>query len=107
MISKELLSEVLDLKINLVESDEYRSKIYYYCNQFGKITGEINIYELAHKCKEYARSHDYYIESVVFEYGSRAFVHRKYVEDPLHILNDKNEPAVIFKACEWIMEEGK
>ena len=107
MISKELLSEVLKKDHNHIE--QYGNTIC--CRNI--INGElydgldINIYELAHKCKEYARSFDYYIESVVFEYGSRAFVHKKYVEDPLQILNDNNEPAVIFKAAEYIMQDLK
>lgn len=110
MISTELLSEVLCVHV--------RDDWYFDCEilvyTYDKILGldenykaEINIYELAHKCKEYARSHDYYIESVVFEYGSRSFVHRKYIEGPLQILNDNNEPAVIFKAAEYIMQDLK
>lgn len=111
MISKELLSEVLQQNVTSVyeQKGQYR---YTTTSTNGPWTSGSdvplpNIYELAHKCKEYARSYDYYIESVVFEYGSRAFVYRKYVEYPLQILVDKNEPAVIFKAAEYIMQDLK
>ena len=110
MISKELLSEVLGVYVRDGWYFDCEILIYTYDKILGldeNYHAEINIYELAHKCKEYARSYDYYIESVVFEYGSRAFVHKKYVHNPLEILNDKTEPAVIFKACEYILKEIK
>ena len=120
MISKELLSLVLKMEVNHIPQQTSSKHIEFYsktiCNYY-ELMGDystvhgylqrINVYELAHMCKEYAKSYDYYIESVVFEYGSRAFIHRKYDEDPLQILNDKTEPAVIFKAAEYIMQNLK
>ena len=78
MISKELLSEVLetkawDIKISnniliclIGDGSEYR----------------LNIHELAHKCKEWACTYKYLLES-----GS-------------------TEPEAIFKACQWILDQG-
>ena len=114
--SKELLSEVFALKINLVETDEHRRKIYYYCNQFGKITGEINIYELAHKCKEWATSKGYimlsYMEDDKTGYVSlgdlfgKTKVKLPQPKDSFWFEAD-TELEAIFKACEWIMEQTK
>ena len=106
--SKELLSEVLGLKINLVEIDEARNKVFYYCNQFGRITGEINIYELVHKCKEWAFDKGFVLKSYKKQGAFSGTYH--YAID----INDKicewlanTEYEAIFKACEWIMEQTK
>ena len=108
MISKELLSEVLELKINLVEIDEARNKVFYYCNQFGRMTGEISTFELAHKCKEWAFDKGFVLKSYKKQGAFSGTYH--YAID----INDKicewlanTEYEAIFKACEWIMEQTK
>lgn len=103
--SKELLSEVLGLKINLVEIDEARNKVFYYCNQFGRITGEINIYELANKCKEWANNKGYVIFSSVQLTGLSVFIQTD--QDGIIASFEGIEPEAIFKACEWIMGRTK
>ena len=108
--SKELLSEVLGLKTNLVEIDEARNNVFYYCNKFGRITGEINIYELAHKCKEWALSKNYEIESSLFVDGNKKRIGYSQVlrkESPMLQKTADTEPKATFKACEWIMEQTK
>ena len=83
MISKELLSEVLGLKINLVEIDEARNKVFYYCNQFGRMTGEISTFELAHKnLKQWAKINNVFNE-----------------------IDWSEEPELIFKKAEELRNE--
>ena len=124
MINKELLSEVLhgsriiikDL-VNMENCLEYVS----YCS-INEMNGtkhnenlpdnyyvvkadrwqEINIYELAHKCKEWALSKGY----IVIEYPLCVHIYKentviKKVEDKLSqcFIVDR-----VFQACEWILE---
>ena len=110
MISKELLSEVLG--INIDENDIYikNNYIYYaYCRSDNEwINASSNIYELAHKCKEWALSKEYVISS-----------HSKYKLDGYNCIlycnngeidedfTSDTEPGAIFKACEWILDNIK
>jgi len=102
MISKELLSEVL-------KGERYHFKIYGINNQHFKIIiygrdfqeEELNIHELAHKCKEWAFIKGYKLAS----YKSK----NNYIcKDPFNgnepYEGDDTEPEAIFKACEWIMD---
>ena len=109
--SKELLSEVLRVNVKFIEFDIETIKrrihgsardndIYYYDGKWKFI----NIYELAHKCKELAYSKGYTLAS----YTSRKdwYVCRDpHKENPY--VGEGTEPEAIFKACEWIMEQTK
>ena len=95
MISKELLNEVLN--------DEVGDYFYYNDNllwfeQDGK-EYIINIYEFAHKCKEWALNKNKCLSST--PYHKRLYV--------CTILGDEmfesdTEVEAIFKACQYIME---
>ena len=111
MISKELLSEVLDLKYpiriihhfckgqNLLNYD-----LHVECALFQE---SINIYELAHKCKEWALKKDKY---------KWLFSYKAFIDCWCDIVDNHNrkniimsfradtEPEAIFKACQWILE---
>ena len=112
MISKELLSEVLkeDLSSNKIEfeqADGVDSSIIVIDNWL-----TINIYELAHKCKEWAINDDYIIQSeyegikdnnpysIIRVYKNGDMVWDNYSYDYAYY----DELTGIFKACEWIME---
>ena len=106
MISKELLSEVLG-------EDRATS-----CNKLEMEIGnnflivddwiKINIYELAHKCKEWALSKEYVVSS-----------HSKYKLDGYNCIlycnngeidedfTSDTESVAIFKACQWILDNSK
>lgn len=116
--SKELLSEVLDKDYNdrlvdwfQIEDDNYL-RTYYDCGKFdeqGRPTGlgiEINIYELAHKCKEWAYiKHQILLDSRVTSAGSCFLTSSPMSEhnyDKKFI--DKSEPEAIFQACQWILD---
>lgn len=71
----------------------------------------INIYELAHKCKEWSLSKGYAIESCLEHKTSIAAIISVDSDNPLfgtkHYYISDTEPEAIFKACEWIMEQIK
>ena len=109
MISKELLSEVLDLK--RVDDIYIEDNILYFC----KLNKGINIYELVHKCKEWAytkykiiltsKLFDYQIKNIFdcyLETGEKSRENIRNFAHPDFISN--TEPEAIFKACQWILE---
>ena len=107
MISKELLSEVLKESVlsirPYIEDDIIDENITIY--ECGKNTyGIIDIYELAHKCKQWALEHDCELLSCIRS-KDRAICDiysDKYNCKFTHYAD--TEPEAIFKACKWIME---
>ena len=115
MISRELLSEVLgvDYKDRLVDwfqiEDDNYLRTYYNCGNYdnkGRPTGlgfEINIYELAHKCKEWAFNNGYYLNI----YNDAIDVVLKKSCKIVENITDgsfKYSPMLVFKACQWILD---
>ena len=122
--SKELLSEVLHMKLELGDIDRYylikderhllrliltdKTDCWNY---------DINIYELAHKCKEWALSKGYIIEVGVHPTIKKDRTDRDYfyiiTTDrgqqlvPKFVEIIKTEPEAIFKACEWILKDTR
>ena len=117
MISKELLSQILKIEVisyqmkqknilayeyNKVSKNQWSGKTF--CNR------SINIYELAHKCKELAYSQGYVLFSKIRVNSSFASCYfdtmgKHDYEDGFH--NDfraESEPEAIFKACQWILD---
>ena len=121
-ISKELLSEVLHEKYSSrlvdwfqIEDDGYL-RTYYDCGSYdneGRPTGlgiEINIHELAHKCKEWAANVDGWVLESGLNYVNvfRANVSERYSctdDEPLKVFTADTEPEAIFQACAWIKEQ--
>ena len=106
MISKELLSEVFEQEIRFIK---------YVANNTYEVHFEkpirlkyiiINIYELAHKCKEWAYENNYYVYSTPsFALEGVAYI----VEDNnigkrLKTLQLGSEVEAVIKACEWILD---
>lgn len=109
IISKELFSEVLD------DKTVYNIEIYPRVVRYDRIEIEdivvpncqINIHELAHKCKEWAWNNGYAIEISMIDItdwsinvenldtGKYCYKKTKY---------NISEPEFIFKACQWILE---
>ena len=101
MISKELLSEVLG-------EDRATS-----CNKLEMEIGnnflivddwiKINIYELAHKCKEWAYStYGIMIQSYPYCGKGRADAIKGLKVD--EVFKEKTEPEAIFKAAQWVLD---
>ena len=115
MISKELLSEVLGVEVNIFDVDKKNDLVFEYKNDgtYGdtdiKINKDfigtyINIYELAHKCKEWANSIGYKMESGTnCLIGYSASTCRSMTDDGWTVFQSDTEPEAIFKACEWIL----
>lgn len=103
MISKELLNEVLKADIRKINNSILDGNLYYY-KTFVKCKSKINIYELAHKCKEWALNLGYILYSTVHGYecyiDSRNFIDNT----PVRFLAE-TEPEAIFNACQWILDK--
>jgi hypothetical protein len=120
VITKELLSEVLgdDYKERLVDwyqiEDDNYLRSYYNCGNFdkqGRPTGlglEINIYELTHKCKEWACTKNYFLFSGYGAISASCEVNHRTASlgkiNPQEIVLADTEPEACFLACEWILE---
>ena len=105
--SKELLSEVLGRDVDKVKDIEANTLIYGCVHSDGWYD-EINIYELSHKCKEWAYNlkQEIIIKSyTVFNAGGCELIDK--MGFSVYICDAKTEPEAIFKACEWIMEQIK
>lgn len=99
-ISKELLSEVLGSKV-LNYSCNSKSIYYDYIEDGITYTSyNINIYELAHKCKKWAFDKGYILSShknCCYIYSSLM----TFIDE----FNDNSEIEAIIKACEWTRKE--
>ena len=110
--SKELLSEVCGENVKDVELWENNSIRYFAPKDY-----ILNIYELAHKCKEWAFDKGYIIEAGVHPTIKKDRSDRDYfykiTTDRGQILVSKfdeiikTEPEAIFKACELVLEKTK
>jgi len=130
-ISKELLSEVLGITLigdtDLVVEGVSRIRTYnryndsyvtagtslFYERKSGcvRFPDTVNIYELTHKCKEWAKGLGYYLVGGCFD-GSNYFcsVYRSkegYEGIPIKVNEetDTTEVKAIIKTCEWILKE--
>ena len=120
MISTELLSEVLCVHV--------RDDWYFDCEilvyTYDKILGlnenykaEINIYELAHKCKEWALSEGYIIEvgvhpTIKKDRSDRDYFYKITTDRGQRLISNlveiiKTEPEAVFRACELVLEQIK
>lgn len=102
-ISKELLSEVLNHTVILeIDIDFEDSKVGYLLDN--KNWYFINIYELAHKCKEWAFKQGYsYL-------GNKGLINIYSKTETIVAIMDENvvnwfDIYIDFKACEWILKE--
>ena len=112
--SKELLSEVLKdtfsgVKIDGCAISKKNNTLKIFMNIM--FSYDINIYELAHKCKEWAKL-KYFIDIDSHlgcaRWGAEAVSHNGrpsvFYEQ---VFIGRTESEAIFKACEWIMEQKK
>ena len=122
MISKALLSEVLKLDVKELEFNfKYNYIRYGYWNSCVNNRNEdisgvdylkINIYELAHKCKEWVLKQGYYFSTYSFNFDSNTEQeHRIRLligNDVVYFGNDSSmetEVEAIFNACQWILDK--
>ena len=111
MISKKLLSEVLELKTTKDFNFEIEDN--YVCiSDYGEQLFEINIYELAHKCKEWASKYNFHLISWTISYEAvkdKGYCQTHNTQDATKEsdkpFSESTEIEAIFKACEWILKE--
>lgn len=107
-VSKRLLSEVLGEEYSLNKFPDGYSINYKTTLVLSKYSGVefINIYELAHKCKEWIKSTSHY-ELVIYDSnvylttcglgGEGGFYYDyKFIAD--------TEPEAVFAACQWVLD---
>ena len=115
IISRELLSEVLN-----IENERISKRVDRFCFPSDNIITvayymedgwqHLNIYELAHKCKEWALTNGYRLCS----YPKLTISGHPYMCDVFNgigsdkkcliIIGEDTEPEAIFKACQWILD---
>ena len=115
-ISKELLSEVVGKEVKEIRwVKEHKSQMQYDVEADMDYT-TINIYELAHKCKEWANKYQHEAEVVdkqvkLLSYTDRFGGHCRIKLFPAQpdctdvSFSEPTEPEAIFKACEWILQQ--
>lgn len=114
MISKELLSKVLDnevpyqVKVHKIIIKNNSLNYFYNSKDSGgglfEANEYINIYELAYKCKERALSKNYILQSSIeidCGYCEISYIILNQVKKVL--ITAESEPEAIFKACQWIL----
>ena len=117
-ISKELIKNVL-VKETENLSDDFTFDIkdnYILFDDDGECQFEVNIYEFAFKCKEWALDKGYTIESHTNrsfiskynrEYFSVAKIFKETDSMRINTIDESTEIEAIIKACNWILEQNK
>jgi hypothetical protein len=128
MISKELLQRIVNnLTVKeVVSTDDNRidNNIYYTLEEID-ILQSINIYELAYRCREWARNNEYEVSAcrpivsndegkAVINYWYKSYIFKFELgayhgtEQILKFdVNVSSEPEAVFRACEWILTQIK
>ena len=106
MISKELLSEVVGLCCSV--KSIRNSEVVYWFNCIGEVReSSINIYELMHMCKEWARDNEFFLRSFYDYEGAFCYISAPEWVDKIDIPKtgfcSDTELDAVFKACEWIL----
>ena len=116
LLSKELLTIVLKLEYNfqMEPIKEWQQNIieWYRTDVYMEQMYSMNIYELAHKCKEWARiKYNFYIMPT-FQCQSDGHIDM-IVTDNEDFINNRNERysvsgdtelEAVFKACQWVLD---
>lgn len=112
MISKELLSEVLGKTVDIVYTKDHVGNDFktFIRPRYGDFLDEINIYELAHKCKEWAykQKQSYRVTSGFTNLPD--YDYEAIIENPTstgtkrEIFEADSEPEAVFQACQYILE---
>ena len=117
MISKELLIAVLGIPLSHIRYNDttnlyeiFKEDLFNWSDgSYGRWSNlEVNIYEFAHKCKEWALSKGYIINSGATTSNDWSSTIYKVIKENPYIKElshtwEQSEPEAIFKACEWIL----
>lgn len=119
MISTELLSIILNIKVLKVEIKGkfvhfYSNTQVSYCifgstydSRYACYNQTMNIYELAHKCKEWALKNEHNLLSYLSDRNGiqESFVQLYNYKTFITTIHADTEPEAIFKACDYILKE--
>ena len=109
-ISKELIRNVLEKETENLPDDFTFDIIdnYIIFSDDGECMFEVNIYEFAFKCKEWAFKNKYKIQSQINE-SNKGHSHITKKNDDCWAKGffEDTEIEAIIKACEWILEQNK
>ena len=117
IISKELISEILDIKLeDIVSFKMFGCELFYYqkfllgancqsktSKHRDSIQHSINIYEFAYKCKRWLLKNNITFTLNYYKDNLVQFYCEKYHLD----IESRSEIETIIKACEWILEQNK
>ena len=115
-ISKELLSEILGYEVNeilgMLEKGMNRTMLSYTFKDTSLNNGKrlINIYDLAHKCKEYLLDEGYYIVIHPFKVELFKKDTNSFIRDFQYPIPSKSMPYDIKRivySCQWILDNKK
>ena len=114
MISKELFSKVIGNDIDWCSKHPSEPVVEFHANNTNTICEHINIYELAHKCKEWAFDIGYSVESAKKNILEDKKMKSKWIccgftpeYNIMPTSEADTEPEAIFKACQWVLENRK
>ena len=108
--SKELLDEVLQVNVSevYIRKNEIRFRTYVDTIDGWTRSSDVhlsNIYELAHKCKEWASNNQFTLVSGDSGHGFVCSVGHYSNNDINAEFYGKNEFSAVIQACEWILKE--
>jgi len=108
-LSKQLLSQVLNIqearniKTEIKDNLVHFTYLHMNCGHLTEIVKEINIYELAHKCKVWANhKKGISIKSFINGHISIADIYGLEIRDKRFVA--QTESKAVLDACEWILE---
>ena len=109
MTSKELLSAVYPIDETTeiyVGVQESTGRVMWFGKEYNDCRSEIDIHRVAHKCKEWALSKNYILQSSIeidCGYCEISYIILNQVKKVL--ITAESEPEAVFKACEWILDK--
>ena len=105
MISKELLSEVLNL--NVAEVGDVTSQVNLWFLYDDNESNYFNIYEIMYKCKLWAISKNYrLITNVNYELDGECKIYKNNNVLIKHVIRD-TEFSAVSDACEWLLQQER
>jgi len=108
MISKELFRKVMnfDGEIGTLEIDKEYPTFINYSSHLGRdiYSGEINIYELAHKCKEWAFEQGVEVVTYKRAYQTYRALPKGLKDIQTPEITEDSEPEAVFEACQFVLD---
>lgn len=117
-VSEDLLKKILNKEVSIWDKNEIKDNILeigIHLPSGGRLYKELNVYELAYKCKEWAKEIGYTIISgydndyMGEKYNKRVFGYCCQIQDKEFNIKDfyeEDELNAIIKACQYILDKN-